>query len=74
MPQTKRQSKIKIDLKGPQGNAFTLLSIAKDLSIKYVMPWDMIYTELTANDYNNLVKTMTKYFGKYITLKNNTYL
>jgi hypothetical protein len=55
-----------IDLKGPEGNAFNLLAIAKDLSHSNKFNWDDIYTELTSGDYNNLITVIENYFGDQI--------
>jgi hypothetical protein len=61
-----QSGKIEIDLTGPQGNAFFLLGVAKDLSHKMGLNWDPIYTELTSGDYENLLEVMEKYFGDFI--------
>jgi len=59
---------IVLDLKGTDGNAFVLLSVAKDLSHKNKFNWDNIYSELTkGRDYNTLVSVMENYFGDQIT-------
>jgi hypothetical protein len=58
--------KIIINLNGPDGNAFVLLGIAKDLAHKHKFSWDSIYKELTDGDYDHLVKTMENYFGDQI--------
>jgi len=63
-----KKSKIEIDLKGPQGNAFTLLGIAKDLSNKFGYDWEVIYTQMTGSDYEWLIQTMDSYFGDHIIL------
>jgi uncharacterized protein YjfI (DUF2170 family) len=55
-----------INLKEPEGNAFNLLAIAKDLSHSNKFNWDDIYTELTSDDYNNLITVMENYFGDQI--------
>jgi hypothetical protein len=55
-----------IDLNGPDGNAFVLLGIAKDLVHKNKFSWDSIYKELTDGNYDHLVKTMENYFGDQI--------
>ena len=52
-----------LDLKGADGNAFVLLSVAKDLSHSNKFNWDNIYSELTKSDYENLVNVMENYFG-----------
>ena len=61
-----------IDLTGPEGNAFFLLGTAKrycgylDLSDKKT---EEILTELKSGDYDHLIKTFDKYFGKLIDLE-----
>ena len=56
-----------LDLKGVDGNAFVLLSVAKDLSHSNKFNWDDIYSELTKSDYENLINVMENYFGDQIT-------
>jgi hypothetical protein len=63
-----KKDKIEIDLKGPQGNAFVLLGIAKDLSNKFGYDWEFIYAEMTGSDYEWLIQTMDSYFGDHIIL------
>jgi hypothetical protein len=63
-----KKDKIEIDLKGPQGNAFVLLGIAKDLSNKFGYDWEFIYAEMTESDYEWLIQTMDSYFGDHIIL------
>jgi hypothetical protein len=60
------KDKIEIDLLGPEGNAFTLLGIAKDLSHKLGENWDEVHANMTAADYEWLIQTMDHYFGDYI--------
>jgi hypothetical protein len=63
-----------IDLRGPQGNAFAILGIAKDFTrqLKEMDPkkynWERIQSEMTSGTYTNLVHTFEKYFGDYITI------
>jgi len=56
-----------IDLQGPEGNAFNLLAIAKDLSHSNKFNWDNVYNELTNSDYDNLITVIENYFGDQIT-------
>lgn len=58
--------KIEIDLRGPDGNAFMLLSIAKDLSNKLGKDWNLIYTEMTSADYEWLLQVMDYHFGDFL--------
>ena len=62
----KPSTKIEIDLTGPQGNAFVLLGIAKDLCHKLDLDWNSVYSEMTSSDYENLVQVMDHYFGDFI--------
>ena len=61
-----KKTKIEIDLTGPQGNAFVLLGIARDLSIKLDLDWNYIHSEMTSSDYENLIQVMEHYFGNHI--------
>ena len=61
-----KKDKIEIDLLGPEGNAFVLLGIAKDLSNKLGMDWDMIHKEMTSSDYEWLLQVMDYHFGDFI--------
>ena len=60
---------IEIDLKGPEGNAFSLLAVAKDLAHINKFDWDNIFTEMTKSDYENLIQVMDNYFGDQIRLQ-----
>jgi hypothetical protein len=62
------KSKIEIDLQGPEGNAFVLLGIARDLAIKLDLDWNYIHTEMTSGDYENLIQVMDHYFGDIIVM------
>ena len=63
-----KKTKIEIDLLGPEGNAFALLGIARDLAIKLDLDWNYIYTEMTSGDYENLLQVMEHYFGDIIVM------
>ena len=60
------KEKIEIDLLGPDGNAFTLLGIARDLAIQLDLDWNYIHNEMTSSDYEWLIQTMDHYFGDFI--------
>jgi hypothetical protein len=62
------KSKIEIDLQGPEGNAFALLALAKDLSNKLDLDWNYIYSEMTSGNYENLLQVMDHYFGDLIVM------
>jgi len=65
-----------IDLRGPEGNAYAILGLAKNLcdQLKEAdaerYDWDRINTEMTSSDYKNLVHTFEEYFGDYVTIYN----
>ena len=61
-----KKTKIEIDLLGPDGNAFVLLAITKDLCNKTGIEWDPVYKEMTSGDYENLLQVMEHYFGDLI--------
>jgi hypothetical protein len=63
-----KKTKIEIDLLGPEGNAFALLGIARDLAIKLDLDWNYIHTEMTSGDYENLLQVMEHYFGDIIVM------
>jgi hypothetical protein len=60
------KTKIEIDLTGPEGNAFVLLGIAKDLANKLNMDWNAIHKEMTSSDYEWLIQVMDYHFGDFI--------
>jgi len=62
----KPSSKIEIDLTGPQGNAFVLLGIARDLAIQLDLDWNYIYEEMTSSDYENLIQVFDHYFDDFV--------
>lgn len=61
-----KKTKIEIDLLGPEGNAFALLGIAKDLCHKTGIEWESVKNEMTSGDYENLLQVMEHYFGDLI--------
>jgi hypothetical protein len=63
-----KKSKIEIDLEGPDGNAFVLLGIAKDLCHKIGIDWEKVQSEMTSGDYENLLQVMDEYFGDFIVM------
>lgn len=62
---------IEIDLQGPQGNAFYLMSLVdclgKQLNIPSIVRKD-IKEAMAIGDYEDLIKTFDIWFGKYVTL------
>ena len=66
-----KSSIIRIDLDGPNGNAFYLLGTAQLLAKECGLDDVMITEEMQSGDYMNLVKTMDKYFPFVVFETNN---
>jgi len=64
----KRQAHFELDLTGQEGNAFVLLGYARKLSLQLGLDWHKVQDEMTSDDYEHLVQTFDKYFGKYVIL------
>ena len=61
-----------IDLTGPDGNAFVLLGTVSKLCKQIFISserTDEILDEMRSSDYENLIKSFDKYFGKVIDLE-----
>ena len=61
-----------IDLTGPDGNAFYLLGTAMNLCKQIgisVERRDEIIDEMKSDDYEHLIQTFDKYFGKLVDLE-----
>lgn len=64
-------TKITIDLTGPEGNAFFLLGTAKSLGKQLGMDEgeiEAIRDDMMSDDYDNLVNVFDKNFGSFVTL------
>lgn len=65
-----------IDLRGPSGNAYIILGVAKNLSkqLEKMDPkrynTEEILAKMKSGDYKNLVETFEEYFGDYVTIYN----
>ena len=59
---------MEIDLTGPEGNAFHLLGIAKDLAKQLDLDWEEIRTRMTSGDYEYLLEVFEEEFGDFVTL------
>ena len=62
---------IEIDLTGPDGNAFVLLGIAKDLArqLQYdKQQTQQLLDDMQSGDYENLVQVFDDHFGAFVTL------
>ena len=69
LPRESRQEKrIEVDLTGPDGNAFVLMGIAKNLAKQLKLDGEMITKEMMLGDYEDLLQTMENYFGDHIIL------
>ena len=58
-----------IDLTGPDGNAFCLMSHARKLSRTLNLNTEQIMSEMMGGDYENLVEVFDGYFGDYVILE-----
>ena len=63
-----RRGKQKIDLTGPQGNAFCLMGTAMSLARQLKRDPDPIIKRMKSGDYENLIKVFDEEFGDYIDL------
>jgi hypothetical protein len=71
----KKRDKIEIDLTGPKGNAYALISLAKDLSkqLNKLYEGNMydakeITDDMASGDYEHLIEVLEKHFGEFIIL------
>lgn len=54
--------KPKLQIIGQDGNAFAILGKAQRVAKQNNMDWGSIHQEATSGDYDNLLRTMQKYF------------
>jgi len=59
---------IKIDLNGPDGNAFYLLNRAREYAAQLGKDDYDILKRMKSGDYENLVKVFEEEFGDFVTL------
>lgn len=59
---------LEIDLRGPHGNVFYLMSTAKKLAPKIGLDPDKIIAEMKEGDYEHVIKVFDINFGDYVTL------
>jgi pantoate kinase len=64
----KKEKRVEINLKGPEGNSFVLLGYAKQFAKQLGFSDVQITKEMTAGDYENLLDVFEKYFGDYVIL------
>ena len=63
---------ITVDCSGPNGNAFYLLGLAKDLAKRFDYTdknTNKMMKELKSSDYEHLILTFDKYWGWHVTLE-----
>ena len=58
-----------IDLTGPQGNAFALMGMARNLAKQLGFDSNQIISEMMEGDYENLLTVFDSYFGDYVILE-----
>lgn len=58
-----------IDLSGPEGNAFALMGIARNLAKQLDLDGSAITKEMMRGDYRDLCETFEKHFGDYVELQ-----
>lgn len=62
------ETKITIDLTGPDGNAFALVARADKFARQLGLDGKKVTKEMMSGDYENLVKVFDKYFGEFVVL------
>lgn len=60
---------IVIDLTGPDGNAFALMSYARKLAKQLDLDSTKIIQEMTSGDYENLLEVFDNAFGDFVILE-----
>ena len=63
-----KENKLEIDLTGPDGNVFNLISVGGRLCKQLGLNSEMFTRRMMSGDYENAVNTFEEYFGDYITL------
>jgi len=62
----KTKGKIKIDLTGPDGNAFMLIGMASRWAKQMGLNASEISADMMSGDYEHLLSVMEKHFGDHI--------
>ena len=63
------KSEIIIDLTGPDGNAFVLMSYASDFAKQLGKDGDEIIAEMMEGDYEHLLEVFDREFGSFVVLE-----
>jgi hypothetical protein len=64
----KKEKRLEIDLRGPEGNAYWLLGAAEKLGKELGLDTKKIQDEMSSDDYENLINVFDSYFGDYVIL------
>lgn len=62
------RGKIKIDLTGPEGNAYVLIAYARQYAEQLGKDAKDIVARMTSGNYENLIKVFDAEFGDYVDL------
>jgi hypothetical protein len=63
-----KQTKLEIDLTGPDGNVFNLIGIGGRLCKQLGKNSEVFARRMMSGDYENAINTFEEYFGDYVTL------
>ena len=65
---SKKERRIEVDLTGPQGNAFCILGLARDLAKKLGKDQNDIVSRMRSGDYEHLLQVFEAEFGDYVVM------
>lgn len=63
-----RTGKVKLDLTGPDGNAYALMGYAQQFSRQMNIDPEPIIKRMKSGDYENLLKVFDEEFGEFVDL------
>lgn len=63
-----KETKLEIDLTGPDGNVFSLIGIGGRLCKQLGKNSDIFTRRMMSGDYENAINTFEEYFGDFVTL------
>ena len=63
------QSEIVIDLTGPDGNAYALMTHANRFAKQLGIDGKTVIDEMTSGNYENLLEVFDKHFGDFVILE-----